>query len=448
MKITNKNETFLLFLGDVFFFVLALWLTLFIRFQVIPEPVIFFDHLEAFVFIFALWVSVFFISGLYEKHTLILKSRIPTIIFNAQIINSGIAVLFFYFVPIFGIAPKTNLFVYVVLSFFLILFWRNTGVEFLSSKERESAILIGSGEEVEELKEEVNNNSLYGINFVTSVDVKKTDPKESQEKIVQAVRDNNITVVAADLRDLNVQPLLPNLYRMIFSRVRFIDMYKIYEDIFDRVPMSLIRDDWFLSNVAGTVSRSYDIFKRALDLVGALLVGLVSLLFYPLIIIAIKLEDGGPIFFAQDRVGQNNKIFTTYKFRSMTVHNEKDGIAKDAEVTRIGNFLRKTRLDELPQIWNVIRGDLSLVGPRPEIPALVEVYEKEIPYYNVRHLIKPGLSGWAQLYQRTPPKWAAAVHETKLKLSYDLYYLKNRSFMLDVKIGLKTIKTLVSIAGI
>ncbi len=448
MALTNKNEAPLLFIGDVFFFTLSLWLTLFIRFQKIPEPQVFFDHLDPFAILFFLWVIVFFISGLYEKHTLILKSRIPTIIFNAQLVNSVIAVLFFYFIPSFGIAPKTNLFVYIIVSFLLILFWRIRGISILAPREQEKAILIGTGSEMEELREEVNNNPRYGLCFVATIDIKDASGADCHSEIVQIMKNQNVSLVAADLRNNKIEPILPNLYRMIFSRVRFIDMHKIYEDIFDRVPMSLVKHDWFLQNVSASVGRTYDIFKRGLDLAVATLAGLVSLVFYPFILIAILIEDGRPVFFTQYRVGQNNKVFKTYKFRSLTAHNEKDGIAKDAHVTKTGAFLRKTRLDELPQLWNVINGDLSLVGPRPEIPALVELYEKEIPYYNVRHLIKPGLSGWAQLYQRTPPKWAAALNETKLKLSYDLYYLKNRSFMLDLKIGLKTIKTLVSIAGI
>lgn len=447
MAVTNKNEALLLFFGDIFFFVVSLWLTLFFRFLEIPERHIFIEHLQPFAILFFLWVIVFFISGLYEKHTLLLKSRIPTTIFNAQLVNSVIAVLFFYFVPFFEIAPKTNLFVYIVISFFTILYWRIRGIEVLSPRVQENAILIGSGEEMNELKEEVNNNSRYGLHFVSSFDIKDSDTLKHDE-IMTVVRENKISIVAADLRNNKIEPLLPNLYSMIFSQVRIVDMYKIYEDIFDRVPMSLINYDWFLKNISVSATKIYDFFKRFLDLVGAAIIGFLSIVFYPFIIIAIKLEDGGPIFFSQDRVGQGNKIFKVYKFRSFAVHNEADGIAKEIKITSIGNFLRKTRLDELPQIWNVLKGDLSLVGPRPEIPALAALYEKEIPYYNVRHLIKPGLSGWAQLYQRTPPKWAAALNETKLKLSYDLYYLKNRSFMLDLKIGIKTIKTLVSIAGI
>jgi len=117
-------------------------------------------------------------------------------------------------------------------------------------------------------------------------------------------------------------------------------------------------------------------------------------------------------------------------------------------ITRVGSFLRRTRLDELPQLWSILVGDLSLIGPRPELPELAALYEKEIPYYNVRHLITPGLSGWAQIHQEKPPKFGVAYDNTKLKLAYDLYYIKNRSFMLDVKIAIKTLRILVSRSGL
>jgi len=449
MAVTNKNEALLLFLGDVFFFVLALWLTLLIRFQEIPDVDIFIDHLVPFSLIFVLWFVVFFISGLYEKHTLILKSRIPTMIFNSQLVNSGIAAAFFYLIPAFGIAPKTNLVVYILISFGLLLFWRIRGIAIISTHHnRENAILIGSGEEADELKEEVNNNSRYGIHFVSSIDPKNFEGADLQKELSSRILEDNIKIIAADFKNQRIEPIVSNLYDLIFDRVRFVDMYKIYEDIFDRIPMSLLRYNWFIENISGTTNKTNDFFKRVIDIVVSVIVGILSLVLYPFIIVAIWLDDRRQIFFTQDRVGKNNKVFKAYKFRSMEVHSDPGGIAKDPRVTRVGEFLRKTRLDELPQIWNVLKGDVSLIGPRPEIPNLVEVYEKEIPYYNSRHLIKPGLSGWAQLYQRTPPKWAAVLDATKLKLSYDLYYLKNRSLMLDLKIILKTIKTVLSRSGV
>ena len=225
-------------------------------------------------------------------------------------------------------------------------------------------------------------------------------------------------------------------------------MYKVYEDIFDRVPLSLVRYNWFLENISTESRVTYDILKRMMDVALSFVGGIISLIFYPFVFLAIKIDDGGSIYFEQKRVGKNNKIIRTLKFRSMTEHREEDGMAKEATVTRVGNFLRKTRIDELPQLWSVLKGDLSMIGPRPEIPALVKHYESEISYYNVRHLLKPGLSGWAQLYHTDPPKINADAEKTRRKLSYDLYYIKNRSFMLDLKIALKTLKALLSRSGV
>ena len=451
MAVTNKNEAFFLFLGDLFFFFLALFIMLFVRLNEMPNAQVFFEHVISFSIIFVLWLVVFFIAGLYEKHTLILKNRIPTIIFNAQLVNSAIAVLFFYLVPFFGIAPKTNLFLYVVISFALILFWRIRGISILSVHERQKAILICGGEESEELKNEVNNNPRYGLYFVASVDSNKIGDVGFREEISKKILRENVRIVAADFKDNKVGPILPNLYNLIFSKVRFVDTHKIYEDIFDRVPMSLVRYSWFLENVSVSAKKTYDLLKRLMDILVSSVVGLISLIFYPFVVAAIKIEDRGPIFITQERVGENNKIIKVVKFRSMTTNDQGEyfqDIAKNNKITKVGNYLRKFRIDELPQLWNVLRGDLSLIGPRPELPALASHYEKEIPYYNVRHLIKPGLSGWAQLYQRKPPKGMMAINETKLKLSYDLYYLKNCSLMLDLKIILKTVKTLLSSNGI
>jgi len=244
-----------------------------------------------------------------------------------------------------------------------------------------------------------------------------------------------------DLRNEKVTPVLPHLYNLIFSGVRFIDKYKVYEDIFDRVPLSLVNYNWFLENISSASHIVYDFLKRTMDVSISFVLGALSLLMYPFVYVAIKLDDGGPMFFVQDRVGRGGKTVKIIKFRTM---------APDVppQVTRVGDILRRTRIDELPQLWNVLRGDVSLVGPRPETPNLAKLYEKEIPYYNVRHLIKPGLSGWAQTHQEKPPKFDVGYDETKTKLSYDLYYIKNRSFILDLKIALQTIKTILSRSGV
>jgi len=441
MMVQNKKEPITLFLGDIVFFFVALWFTLFMRYGELPTPNLLINHLIPFSILFLSWVVVFFIAGLYEKHTRILKSRLPSVIFNAQVTNSIIAVLFFYFIPYFGITPKTNLFIYLGISFILILAWRLYFIPLLGFRKKENAILIGSGEEMKELYEEVNNNERYNLKFISSVDLNKIDALDFQNEVLNRIYGEGVSSIVVDLKNEKVEPILPRLYNLIFSKIKFIDKYKIYEDIFDRVPLSLVGYNWFLENISSSSKTGYDFLKRVTDIGASFILGILSLFIYPFIVLAIKLDDGGPIFFTQERVVQNNKVVRILKFRSMT--NEEPKV-----VTRVGALLRKTRIDELPQLWNVFRGDLSLVGPRPEIPELVKLYEKEIPYYNVRHLIKPGLSGWAQLYHEHHPHHQADADKTKVKLSYDLYYIKNRSLILDLKIALKTLKVLLSRKGI
>ncbi len=448
MRLSNKRESLLLFVGDVLSFFVALWTMLFVRYSGVPSEALWRTHAVPFAILFLVWVVVFFIAGLYEKRTLILKSKIGGSLLNAQITNSAIAVLFFYLIPYFGITPKTNLFIQLIISFVLILGWRLYLFPLFESSKRENAFLIGSGEEMLELEREVNHNSRYNLKFISFINLDAMQSLDFEGEVLPRIYSEGVYVIAADFKNEKVEPLLPKLYNLIFSQVRFIDMHKIYEDIFDRIPLSLVKYSWFLENIAASVDKGYDILKRLMDITLALIVGLVSLVFYPFVFIAIKLEDGGPILFSQDRVGKNNKVIKVMKFRSMSVHNEKDGISKNPEPTKVGRFLRKSRIDELPQLWNVLRGDLSMIGPRPEIPTLVKLYEKEIPYYNIRHLIKPGLSGWAQLYHSDPPKFSAQVDETKKKLSYDLFYIKNRSLLLDLKVAMRTLRILLSREGI
>ncbi|MFA5764133.1 MAG: sugar transferase [Candidatus Paceibacterota bacterium] len=448
MTISSKKESFLLLLGDLFIFAISIWVSLAIRNGELPEWTLYKSNLIPFLIIFLAWIIVFFIAGLYDKYTTILKDKIPGRIFNAQLGNTVLAIMFFYFLPYFGVAPKTILFIDLIVSFVLIYIWRIYSNYLFGLKNKESAIIIGSGEEMLELEKEVGDNPRSALKFVSSIDLDKVSGIDFADEIVKRVYSENIAVIVVDLKDDRVEPILPHLYNLIFSGVKFVDMYKVYEDVFDREPLTLVRYNWFLENISTDAKITYDILKRAMDMVVGLVTGIISLIFYPFVILAIKLDDGGSVFIVQERVGKNNVPIKAYKFRTMK-RNETD-LSKGAnnKVTRIGGFLRKSRIDELPQIWAVLGGSLSLIGPRPELPSGVALYEKEIPYYGIRHLIKPGLSGWAQLYHDNHPHHGFGVEQTKEKLSYDLYYLKNRSFMLDVQIGLKTIKKLLSRSGI
>lgn len=450
MKIlaSNRREALLLFVGDALIFFISLWITLALRYLAIPGMELFETHLVPFILLFVIWSIVFFISGLYDKHTLLMKERLPSTILYAQLFNVAFAALFFFFVPYFGIAPKTNLFIYLLISFPLIVLWRlqlfPRGIRLLGGRTRQKALLLGSGSEIEELKQEINHNDRYPFEFVMHVEPQKeTHWVEVQGELLAAVSRGEVTVIVGDSKSRESEALVPLLSNLAFMNVRFdfIDSTTLYENIFDRVPLSLIRASWFLEHVSTTPRFVYNVLKRLMDIIAGFLLSVVTVLLYPVVALLIKLDDGGPVLFISERVGENNQPFKLYKFRSMS-HTESE------KITRLGKHLRSTRLDEFPQTWNLFRGDISLIGPRPESPHLVQEYAERIPYYNIRHLTKPGISGWAQIKEYDAPRGGVVdISRTRTKLSYDLYYIKHRSLMLDVHIALKTVKALVSRSG-
>jgi exopolysaccharide biosynthesis polyprenyl glycosylphosphotransferase len=191
-------------------------------------------------------------------------------------------------------------------------------------------------------------------------------------------------------------------------------------------------------------SPAYVVVKRILDIILILITLPISIPLMLLTALAIKLESKGNVLFIQNRIGQGGREFKIYKFRSMSINSEQDGAklaqVGDARVTRVGKFIRKTRLDELPQFFNILRGDMSLIGPRPEQKVFVEQFNQSIPFYNYRHIVKPGLSGWAQVTQG----YAGDANETQIKLEHDFYYIKHFSLSLDILIIFKTIKTIAT----
>jgi exopolysaccharide biosynthesis polyprenyl glycosylphosphotransferase len=449
MNILNRKGIFYIFFGDLVSLVFSLYIALLIRNGSWPSASFFSNHLIPFGILSVAWFVVFYIAGLYDKQTIILKSRLPSLIFNSQIINSALSVLFFYIFPVFGITPKTVLLIYLAVSFVVLWIFRIYFIEFFYKGNKQSALLIGYGQEMKELLEEVNQKGKYNIYFSSSVDLENVDSVDIQEDVVKKVYEEDIKFIAIDFSNEKNGPLLKSLYNLVFSKVRFIDSHKVYEDVFDRIPLSLVTYSWFLENISVSPKFTYDLLKRLFDIFVSSIIFVLSLVLYPIVWLLIKIEDGGKVFIRQERVGQGGRLINILKFRTMSIDDGGEGdLVREKHITRIGNLLRKTRIDELPQLINVLKGDLSLIGPRPELPNLVRLYEKDISFYNVRHLIKPGLSGWAQLYQKDPPKFGTDYNQTKVKLSYDLFYIKNRSFILDIKIALKTVKVLLSKSGV
>ncbi len=440
----------MLMLGDLLVYVFSLILSLAIRYGEIPSRGLLLVHLPAFTILFAVFILVTFSAGLYDKQVAFIRRQIQGLLLRAQIINIFIGIAFFYLAPV-DIAPKVNLIIYFVVSTALLFLWRMIMFPVLSISRKQKAILVGNGDDIEDLRDEINSRDIYGLaikNYIkpsTAID-------ETVNMISQAVKENDATIIIADLHNKSIESAMPFLYSLVFSGIKIVDASKFYESIFDKIPLSIVGERWLVENSSTSLGnrKIYDGLKRVIDIVVAFIGGIISLIFYPFIILAIKIEDRGPIFIIQERIGSNGKKVKIIKFRSMSGndngHYNKNGTTS-LFVTKVGKFLRISRLDEIPQFWNVFRGDLSLVGPRPELPGLVEVYKKDIPYYAARHLVKPGLFGWAQIYHEAHPHHAIATEDTREKLSYDLYYIKNRSLLLDVKISLRTMQILMKRAG-
>lgn len=444
-----RPRTLVLFVGDIVFFIFALWLSLFVRTFTAPSRELFVAHLVPFSLLFVAWVAVFFIAGLYESRSIILERRaISFTLLAAQVANIIIAALFFFFVPIFGIAPKTLLVIYLVVSFLLVFIWRVVIFPRLGLQKKESAIVVGNGPEITELV-----TALRAAHRAPAHIAAVIDPAEPAlaGAVKQAVESYAPRFIIADFNDPQVLSAFPELYAYLARGIRFFDALTLYEEVFGRVPLSILNERWLAGNVSRYSRSMYDAFKRAMDIGVAAAAGSISLIAYPFIAFAIFVDTGLPIFIEQDRVGEDDRAVRVYKFRSMTGNDSgaygASGVTKFT-VTRVGKFLRSSRLDELPQLWSIVFGDLSLIGPRPEVPPLVKKYEQEIPYYGVRHLVRPGLSGWAQLYHDNHPHHGEAIEATREKLSYDLYYIKHRSLVLDLTIALKTIKKLLTRSGV
>ncbi|MDE2040999.1 MAG: sugar transferase [Patescibacteria group bacterium] len=448
---SNTKRTIVLVVGDVLAYVFSLILTLMIRYSIIPGRELLAQHVQAFSVLIVIFVLVNLSAGLYDKRAAFLRTGSRNLFVTVQIVNVMIGVLFFYFAPV-SIAPKANLVIYFIISTFLLYLWRAVMFPVVSHARIQNAILVGTGADVNDLFDEVNGSVRYGLRFMEKI-LPAQQVETTVRRVSEAMARTRAQIIVADLYNPQIEQATPFLYSLVFTGVQIIDTERLYESIFDRIPLSIVGERWLIeqSNTVLGTRLVYDALKRTIDVVIAGLSGLVSLVLYPLVFIAIKLDDGGPLFTYQERVGKNGQPVRIVKFRSMSGEDHgrygSAGGASKHVVTRVGRIIRTTRIDELPQLWNVVKGDLSLIGPRPELPALTAIYEKEIPYYNARHLVKPGLSGWAQIYHEAHPHHAVDTTETSNKLSYDLYYIKNRSFGLDLKIVLRTIQILLKRMG-
>ena len=308
--------------------------------------------------------------------------------------------------------------------------------------EKERVVFVGENDYTEDLLESVKKDGQYV--FVTSLN--NTDMKALGKEILELYNTKKFDVLV-DFTDklLRDPKLTDKLLQYKLEGLQYYNYLEFYETYESKLPISHLSPKWFLENTGFEIyHNNFNLkAKRLLDLLFALLIGIFAAPVIVLAAIIVKLESKGPIFFIQERIGEGNKKFNIVKFRSMTTDAEKDGpqwaSKNDNRVTKFGKIMRATRIDELPQLWNVLRGEMSFVGPRPEREYFIQQLEKEIPYYNLRHTVKPGLTGWAQVMY----PYGASIEDAYRKLQYDLYYIKNHDILFDVKILLKTVTIVI-----
>lgn len=440
----NIKRIFLIF-GDIAILYLSLWLALFIRYGAGFDFHRWQQHFWPFTIIYLLWLIVFYIAGLYELTLARNNIDFYSTLLRSLIINIGLAIAFFYFIPYFGIAPKTNLFLNLTIFALLFSGWRqlyNHSIK--TSTLVNNVLIIGKNKEIDQAIEVVKNNPQLGYRII-----KRISPKNIQTPfdILEVAAQENIKTIITAIDPHQDSRLVRSLYQCLPLKISFSDLPSFYEKILGKVPVSSIGEIWFLENLTESQKNFYEALKRVCDMLGSLVFGAISLLFYPFVALAIKIDSKGPVFYKQIRTGMDGQIFKVIKFRSMIEEAEKDGAQwadqQDHRITRVGKFMRKTRIDELPQLWNVLMGQMSFIGPRPERIEFAQQLEKEIPYYQIRHIVRPGLTGWAQVNFR----YGASVEDSIEKLQYELYYIKRRSFVLDISIILRTIKIILGGLG-
>lgn len=441
----------ILVIFDLLIVLCSLWLALFIRYNLINQVNYdFIEHAWVFVPVFLLWLVVYFINDLYDyykfsdlQHLLYSTLRSAAYVFI-------VTVVFFYIIPKLQITPKTILVLIVVISSFFVFAWRYLFNQiFRHEKLLKSIIVIGNDKIETQVSKRIIDNRGYGYKFMGLVMVNpgrrikmKTIGKIADlEKIIKKRKVDTIALdVNAFRQNDEVFKIVSDV--CISRHIEVIDINYLYEQLTGKVSLSNISQIWF-TNFNQSANKFSIFVKRFLDIILSI-VGIIIflLLFLPLYIL-VKLDSRGNFFYIDERMGLNNRVFGMYKIRTMTqeVCDNKQSKwvkGKDGRVTSIGRILRKTALDELPQLWNILKGEMSIVGPRPERPMYIEKLNKRQNLYYKRHLVKPGLTGWAQVMA----PYGASFSDADEKLEYDLYYIKNRSIFLDLVIILKTIRRL------
>ncbi|TNJ45747.1 sugar transferase [Tamlana fucoidanivorans] len=412
------------------------------------------------VFVLILYIWVF--GTIFEMYDLQKSSKIERIS-TSIVFTVSTTVLFYLLTPYFTPTLPYNrlqiLYFYFAILTALML-WRIAYITFIvSPRFYKSVLVIGETSNMETILEAfkkadpnykivgfVNcDNRLQGTYKTTDV------PEYSIKQIEEVIEKQGISeiVIASYNSDSITSEIYYTLLRLLEKGFPINEYTQVYEDMTLSVPVQFVGKDFYryFPFSRSNQNRLYRFFHRLFDIVFSFLGILIGLMFVPFVVLGNLIGNRGPLLYSQERVGKNGKIFKIIKYRTMIVDAEKSGAVwstkGDVRITPFGKFLRHSRFDEVPQFINVLKGDMSLIGPRPERPYFVKELSKMLPFYETRHMVKPGLTGWAQVKTR----YGSSVDDSLLKLQYDLFYIKHRGFMLDLNIIIKTLSTIIFFRG-
>jgi exopolysaccharide biosynthesis polyprenyl glycosylphosphotransferase len=411
-------------------------------------------------FVLVLYISIF--GTVFELYDLQKSSKIEKIS-TSIIFTVSITVLFYFLTPFFTpILPDNRL--QIIFFYFAILFalfvWRIAYLTFIvSPRFNKKVLLIGETSNIETIigafKVSDPNYKIMGFvncdgNLKDKVKFKNIIEYHSDD-IEAIIKKENITeiVVASYNSETITAEIYNKLITLLESGFPIKEYTQVYEDMMQRVPVQFVGKDFYryFPFSRSNQNKLYLFYQRLFDILISVVGIVVGVFFLPLIVLGNMVGNKGSLFYYQERIGKNGKGFRMVKYRTMIKNAETTGAVwakkNDSRITPFGKFLRHSRLDEVPQFINILKGDMSLIGPRPERPFFVKELTQILPFYETRHIVKPGLTGWAQVKTR----YGSSVDDSLLKLQYDLYYIKHRSFLLDMNILIKTLSTIIFFRG-
>ncbi|MCR8666346.1 sugar transferase [Aestuariibaculum sp. M13] len=412
------------------------------------------------VFVLILYISIF--GTIFELYDLKKSSKLDKI-FTSIVFTVSTTVLFYFLTPFFTPELPNNrlqiLYFYFSILFALLV-WRWVYLTFIvSPRFFKQVLVVGEVSDLDAIidvfKQSDPNYKISGfVNCETGkkISLSHEDVMEYQtHEIIEVVkREGIMEIVVVSYKPDTITPeVYQSLITLLESGFPVREYTQVYEDMTYRVPVQFIGKDFYkyFPFSRNNQNRLYRFFQRVFDIVISVVGLLLSLIFVPFIVLGNLIANRGPLFYTQERVGMNGKVFKIIKYRTMVKDAEANGavwaVKKDGRITPFGRFLRHSRLDEIPQFINVLLGDMSFIGPRPERPVFVKQLSEVLPFYETRHMIKPGLTGWAQVKTR----YGSSLDDSLLKLQYDLYYIKHRSLFLDINIMIKTLTTVIFFRG-